>query len=71
MIQFIARLEIAKSKGESKYKELITEFNKTNSQGYTINDRDSGSMQLLDKKGGDVTPPQIMKVITEIHKPQD
>ena len=70
IIQFMARLEKAKSLGESGYKELINIYNNSN-QGFTIKERDSGGMVLFDKNGGDVTPPQILNAISAIHKPQD
>ena len=68
--QFMAHLQKAKTSDESGYKKLIITFNNSN-QGFTINDRDSGGLQLLDKNNIDVTPPQIMRATLVIHKPQD
>ncbi|MBL0051062.1 MAG: hypothetical protein IPP29_05780 [Bacteroidetes bacterium] len=44
-------LENAKEKKEAGWENLIAEFNKTNAAGYTINNRDSGGMQLFNKDG--------------------
>jgi hypothetical protein len=63
-LNFIRYLEKAKQNKEEGWQDLIKEFNKTNKAGYILRDRDSGGIQLFDKKGGEIQRPLDKKPLT-------